>query len=53
VIEAEARPNGRIARRKAAYYAAVAAGSDHRTRVSERSAALAEPVAAASGRGRP
>lgn len=52
VIEAEARPNGRIARRKAAYYAAVAAGSDHRTRVSERSAPLAEPVGAASGRGR-
>jgi RNA polymerase sigma factor FliA len=35
-IVAEARPNGRVARRKAAYYAAVAAGSDHRDRVSER-----------------
>jgi RNA polymerase sigma factor for flagellar operon FliA len=35
-IVEEARPNGRVARRKAAYYAAVAAGSDHRERVSER-----------------
>jgi RNA polymerase sigma factor FliA len=35
-IEPEARPNGRVARRKAAYYAAVAAGSSHETRVSER-----------------
>ena len=51
-IEPEARPNGRVARRKAAYYAAVAAGSDYRTRVSERTAPLAEPVAAAGGRSR-
>ncbi|GIU85785.1 MAG: DNA-directed RNA polymerase sigma-70 factor [Acidimicrobiia bacterium] len=35
-VTVEARPNGRVARRKAAYYAAVAAGSDFRTRVSER-----------------
>jgi RNA polymerase sigma factor FliA len=35
-IVEEARPNGRVARRKAAYYAAVAAGIDHRDRVSER-----------------
>ncbi len=32
----EPRPNGRVARRKAAYYAAVAAGSSPRDRVSER-----------------
>ena len=35
-VAAEARPNGRVARRKAAYYAAVAAGSSPRDRVSER-----------------
>ena len=29
----EPRPNGRLARRKAAYYSAVAAGSDYRTRL--------------------
>jgi RNA polymerase sigma factor for flagellar operon FliA len=34
LLPPERRPNGRVARRKAAYYAAVAAGSDHRTRVS-------------------
>ena len=32
----EPRPNGRVARRKASYYAAVAAGSDFRTRLSDR-----------------
>lgn len=32
----EPRPNGRVARRKAAYYAAIAAASDCRTRVSHR-----------------
>jgi RNA polymerase sigma factor for flagellar operon FliA len=32
----EARPNGRVARRKAAYYAAVATGSSPRERVGER-----------------
>ena len=51
-IEPEVRPNGRVARRKAAYYAAVAAGSDYRARVSERPMPLAEPVAVASGRPR-
>ena len=35
-LPAEPRPNGRVARRKAAYYAAVADGSDPRDRVSER-----------------
>ena len=41
-LPAEERPDGRIARRKAAYYAAIAAHSDFRTRVS-----LPAPVAAA------
>jgi RNA polymerase sigma factor for flagellar operon FliA len=36
MVEAEPRPNGRVARRKAAYYATVAAMSDHDGRVSER-----------------
>jgi RNA polymerase sigma factor for flagellar operon FliA len=35
-VAEEARPNGRVARRKAAYYAAVAAGSSHAERVSDR-----------------
>jgi RNA polymerase sigma factor FliA len=35
-VSVEARPNGRVARRKAAYYDAVAAGSSHAERVSER-----------------
>jgi RNA polymerase sigma factor for flagellar operon FliA len=48
-IEPEARPNGRVARRKAAYYAAVAAGSDYRTRLSERPTELSEAVAVGSG----
>ncbi|HET9732075.1 MAG TPA: sigma-70 family RNA polymerase sigma factor [Acidimicrobiales bacterium] len=32
-VSAEPRPNGRVARRKAAYYSAIAAASDHRRRV--------------------
>jgi RNA polymerase sigma factor FliA len=36
-LEPEARPNGRVARRRAAYFAAVAAGSDPASRVEERS----------------
>src|SRR6185437_14642026 len=35
-VSVEARPNGRVARRKAAYYSAVASGSAPRERVSER-----------------
>jgi RNA polymerase sigma factor for flagellar operon FliA len=35
-VQPEARPNGRVARRKAAYYSAVATGSSPRDRVSER-----------------
>jgi RNA polymerase sigma factor for flagellar operon FliA len=48
-IEPEVRPNGRVARRKAAYYAAVAAGSDYRTRLSERPSEVSEAVAVGSG----
>jgi RNA polymerase sigma factor for flagellar operon FliA len=43
-VEAEARPNGRVARRKAAYYSAVAAGSTPRDRVSERHIAATQVV---------
>jgi len=43
-VEVEARPNGRVARRKAAYYAAVAAGSSHADRVSERPLVTADVV---------
>ena len=38
-VTTEARPNGRVARRKAAYYSAVASGSSPRERVSEPSVA--------------
>jgi RNA polymerase sigma factor for flagellar operon FliA len=34
-LPAEPKPNGRIARRKASYYAAIAANSDYRTRLSD------------------
>src|SRR5262249_39668993 len=43
-VAEEARPNGRVARRKAAYYAAVASGSNHHDRVSERSIDAAQQV---------
>src|SRR3954468_12759305 len=43
------RPNGRVARRKASYYAAVAAGSDFRTRLSDRPIE-ADEVVTQSGR---
>jgi len=49
-VTAEVRPNGRVARRKAAYYAAVAGGSDYRDRVSERPSPTSERVAIGSGR---
>jgi RNA polymerase sigma factor for flagellar operon FliA len=51
-VEPEARPNGRVARRKAAYYAAVAAGSDYRTRLSARPAGASEEIVATAGHGR-
>jgi RNA polymerase sigma factor for flagellar operon FliA len=35
-VAPEPRPNGRVARRKAGYYAAVASGSDYRTRLTAR-----------------
>jgi len=42
----EPRPKGRVARRKAAYYAAIAAASDARTRVASHDATIADKVAA-------
>ncbi|GAC1587677.1 MAG: FliA/WhiG family RNA polymerase sigma factor [Acidimicrobiales bacterium] len=42
----EQKSSGRVARRKAAYFAAVAAGSDYRTRISARSGAVHQPVSA-------
>ena len=42
----EARPNGRIARRKAAYYAAIAAASDAKTRLSAQAPTVHEKIAA-------
>lgn len=45
-LPAEERPDGRVARRKAAYYTAIAAHSDYRTRVSAPAARTA-PAAAA------
>ena len=42
----EPRPNGRVARRKAAYYASVANGSDPRDRISEAGQSVYDKVAA-------
>ena len=47
----EARPNGRVARRKAAYYEAVAAGSDPHERVSDRPVSTLPRVSVARGHG--
>lgn len=44
-VEAPSNPRGRVARRKAAYYSAVAAGSDFRSRLDARPAPLAERLA--------
>ena len=44
-VAPEARPNGRVARRKAAYYAAVAAGSTPTERVAERPMTTTQVVA--------
>jgi RNA polymerase sigma factor for flagellar operon FliA len=41
----EERPDGRVARRKAAYYTAIAARSDYRTRLSVPAARTAPAVA--------
>jgi RNA polymerase sigma factor for flagellar operon FliA len=40
-IEVEVRPNPRVAKRKAAYYAQIAASSDYRTRLSVEAGSLA------------
>ena len=48
-VPAEPRPNGRVARRKASYYAAVAAGSDYRTRLTARQVE-ADEIVSQSGR---
>jgi RNA polymerase sigma factor for flagellar operon FliA len=47
-VAPEPRPNGRVARRKASYYAAVAAGSDFRTRLASRPPTVHEKVAVAA-----
>lgn len=46
----EARPNGRVARRKAAYYASVASGSEPKARVSEIPQTVQAKVAAREAR---
>ena len=48
----EPRPNGRVARRRAAYFAAVAGGSEPRSRVCERPQAAVGMVSVGSGRAR-
>jgi RNA polymerase sigma factor for flagellar operon FliA len=55
VLPAEARPGGRVARRKAAYYAAIGAASDYRARLDSEArrrpagADHGEPALAATG----
>src|SRR6266545_2792976 len=46
----ESRPGGRVARRKAAYYSAVAAGSDYRTRLDAAPPPLLRRAGGAAGR---
>ena len=46
MVTVEQNPGGRAARRKAAYYAQVAAGSDYRTRLASDAPSLKERVAA-------
>ncbi|MCU1373109.1 MAG: polymerase sigma factor for flagellar operon [Actinomycetia bacterium] len=46
MVTVEENPGGRAARRKAAYYAQVAAGSDYRTRLASDAPSLKERVAA-------
>ena len=48
-LQPEARPNGRVARRKAAYYSAVASGSSPRDRVSERPIVTTHMVGISNG----
>ena len=47
-VTAEARPNGRVARRKAAYYSAVAGGSSPSERVSARPVSTTQMVGIAN-----
>lgn len=47
-ISPERVPDGRVARRKAAYYAEVAAASDYRTRLDARPVPMQERVAEAT-----
>lgn len=49
-VAQEARPNGRVARRKAAYYASISMASDHRSRVDSKQATVHEKVAAAQAK---
>lgn len=46
-VTVEPHPGGRVARRKAAYYAAVASGSDYRTRLASDAPTVKERLAAA------
>jgi RNA polymerase sigma factor FliA len=48
LLPAEPRPDGRLAKRKAAYYAAVAAASDFRTRLDAAPATVQQRVAASA-----
>lgn len=50
-VAPEARPDGRVARRKAAYYAAIASGSDYRTRISAQAPTNQRRVAASEAGG--
>ena len=50
VVAAEPRPDGRVARRKAAYYAAIAASSDYRARLDAVPRPLLERAAAERAR---
>jgi RNA polymerase sigma factor for flagellar operon FliA len=47
-VAPEPRPNGRVARRKASYYAQVAAGSDCRARLAAQPVSVQQKVAAAA-----
>jgi RNA polymerase sigma factor FliA len=50
-VAPEPRPNGRVARRKASYYASVASGSDYRARLASRPTPVQEKVALAAAAG--
>lgn len=49
-LPAEPRPNGRVARRKAAYYAEIAEASDYRSRLDTSPVTVPEKVAVCGGR---